>query len=308
MFERLRTVLLRLLRVPPEPEPPFGAPGSVRVFRASRNFYRLRLLGWGVRQFGALVGILFSLWFLHQVEAELGGFQQRQALATNTPPAALAATNKPPVAQAGSNSGSRRRGANQLRVMQERLTQAATKWPHWILPLLSVIEFLGLGGFALQAFLTYAAVRLDFELRWYVVTDRSLRIRRGLWSVQEITMSFANLQQVMVSQGPVQRLLGIADVRLESAGGGRNTHDPHETQTESMHTGIFHGVDNATEVRDLILTRLRSFRETGLGDPDEAQHSPTPVLPPAPAQSDALAAAHRLLAETRALRAVLEPR
>ena len=60
-----------------------------------------------------------------------------------------------------------------------------------------------------------------------------------------------------------------------------------------MHTGFFHGVDNAEEIRDLILNRLRRFRETGLGDPDEARPVP-PVGAPGP--SPALAAA--LVAES----------
>ena len=77
-------------------------------------------------------------------------------------------------------------------------------------------------------------------------------------------MSFANLQQVMVSQGPVQRLLGIADLRVESAGGGGALHDPHGLQQDSMHTGVFHGVENAPEIRDLpVEVRDVPFPATG---------------------------------------------
>ena len=115
-------------------------------------------------------------------------------------------------------------------------------------------------------------------------------------------MSFANLQQVSVSQGPVQRYLGIADVQVESAGGGS---EPGHKHDDSLHTGIFHGVDNANEIRDLILERLRQFRQVGLGDPDD-QHQGAPAAASAQISSaDALAAAKELLAETRALRAKL---
>ena len=54
MFEWIRTRLLRWLRVPPAPEPPLGAPGSVRVFRAGANFYKLRLFGWTLAQASTL--------------------------------------------------------------------------------------------------------------------------------------------------------------------------------------------------------------------------------------------------------------
>ena len=95
-------------------------------------------------------------------------------------------------------------------------------------------------------------------------------------------MSFANLQQVVVTQGPLQRLLGLADVRVQSAGGGGDTHE--KGGGDSLHTGVFHGVDNAGEIRDLILERLRHFRETGLGDPHElrtAQSASAATRPPA---------------------------
>ena len=50
MREALESLIKRLLRVPPEPEPPLGAPGSVQVFRAAPGFFRYRLLGWGLGQ------------------------------------------------------------------------------------------------------------------------------------------------------------------------------------------------------------------------------------------------------------------
>lgn len=122
-------------------------------------------------------------------------------------------------------------------------------------------------------------------------------------------MSFANVQQVTLTQGPLQRLLGIADVRVRSAGGGSG--DAHEKgQDDSMHVGVFHGVDNALAIRDLILERLRSFRAAGLGDPDDRREVTSPVVsvpPPAASSSEeVLAAAALLLAEARALRQTCE--
>jgi Bacterial PH domain len=306
LFDRLRTLLLRGLKVPPEPAPPFGAPGSLRVFRAGRNYYRLRLLGWGAGQLGALVGIIFSLWFLSQVKTATEKAQGRQSTATNAAPTLVGATNG--VASPPAGTSASRRGEKWKGPARERLARVIARWPGWVFPLLAFLEFAGLAVYFIQLFLTYAAVRLDYELRWYVVTDRSLRLRSGVWTVQEMTMSFANLQQVMVSQGPIQRLLGIADLRVESAGGGGggSAHAPHHGATDSLHTGVFHGVEHATEVRDLILARLRSFRETGLGDPDELPATPTVAAGAEP--NDVLLAARDLLAETRALRTALRLR
>ena len=298
MFDRLRTQVLRLLKVPHEPTPPAGAPGSTRVFRAGRNFYKLRLLGWGFGQIGALFGIIVSLVLLDRLETNVNA--QRAATpaippAPRTAPNSSAPTAEPPPAQPPLERKSKpaRAGLTTKKVVAH--------WPTWVFPLLKLAEFAGVVLYLLQIPLTYAMARLDYELRWYLVTDRSLRIRSGLATVQESTMSFANLQQVVVSQGPLQRLLGLADVRVQSAGGGGDEH--HKGGGDSLHTGVFHGVDNAVEIRDLILERLRRYRETGLGDPDESAISATrpPVVAPA---GTALAAARELLAEARALRAV----
>jgi uncharacterized membrane protein YdbT with pleckstrin-like domain len=150
---------------------------------------------------------------------------------------------------------------------------------------------------------TYALVRLEFEQHWYIVTDRSLRIRTGILRLQESTMSFANIQQVEIRQGPVQRFLGLADVCVRSAGGGGDmTHGSQgHGQEGSLHLGVFQGVDNAVEIRDLILERLRAFREAGLGDPEDARSAPAVAIP-RPAGGSAVEAANVLLGEARALR------
>ena len=71
MFDWIRSRLLRAVRVPPEPEPPNGAAGSIRVFRAGRNYYKLRLFGWSVTQVGAAAGLAFSFAFLDRLETDV---------------------------------------------------------------------------------------------------------------------------------------------------------------------------------------------------------------------------------------------
>ena len=46
------------------------------------------------------------------------------------------------------------------------------------------------------------------------------RIRRGIWIIHETTITFENVQNVVVQQGPLQRWYGIANVLIETAGGG----------------------------------------------------------------------------------------
>jgi uncharacterized membrane protein YdbT with pleckstrin-like domain len=120
----------------------------------------------------------------------------------------------------------------------------------------------------IQRVFALALVRLDFEKRWYLVTDRSLRVREGIVKVREMTITFANIQNISVSQGPIQRLLGIADLRVDTAGGGPSRSEKEEGG-ESLHTVRFRGVDNADEIRELITVRLREMKDSGLGDRDE---------------------------------------
>ena len=68
--------------------------------------------------------------------------------------------------------------------------------------------------------IAYVGLHLRYDTTWYVFTDRSLRIRRGIWVIHETTITFENVQNVEVAQGPVQRYFGIADVIVQTAGGG----------------------------------------------------------------------------------------
>lgn len=314
MLETVRQLVLRWLRVPPEPQPPAGDPASLRVFRAAPNYFRLRLTLWGLQQFAALLGIVFWLAVLGYARKDW----QNRAARTATPAPEVAATNAPSasaVAAATENSAptnaptrSRRARKGPPKDPAQVAAEIAKRLPGWALPLVVVLEILGVLFFVVQSLVSYAVLRLDYEQRWYMVTDRSLRIRSGVWSVWEMTMSFANLQQVAVSQGPLQRWLGLADLKVESAGGGGSLATGEHGQTRSLHVGFFHGVGNAEEIRDLILARLREYRETGLGDPDEAAPDATPMAATATAPNAPLLAAQEVLTAARELRQAVRPR
>jgi len=166
---------------------------------------------------------------------------------------------------------------------------AQLTWQGW--------EILSFTAFLASLPFTYMQQKLNYELRWYMVTDRSLRIRSGIWSVQELTTTFANIQEVRVMSGPLQKVLGLADVAVFSAGGGGGGSTAHGGGGGGAHVARFDGVENASEIRDLIIDRLRRYRDSGLG---EVAHAPDVTVDP-----DAIAAARTVLDEVRALRASL---
>jgi membrane protein YdbS with pleckstrin-like domain len=239
-YEGLKGLLLRLLRVPPEPEDPMGDVGTLKVFRASPGYFKYKLYPWLL---GKAVECLIA------IAASVG-------LAVALGPAGL------------------------------------------------LLDLLLLTLVPLHILLGYLTLRLDYEMRWYKVTDRSLRIREGVWFVREMTMTFANIQNISVEQGPLQRFFGIADMKVRSAGGGslEGQEGGGGGVLFNPHVGYFRGVDNAEEIRDLILARLRRLRGAGLGDEDEDE---APAAAPA-AATPASGELEAIAAEAAALRRAAE--
>ena len=309
MYRPLRNLALRILKVPAEPHAPMGDPASLRVFNAGKNYWRLRLAGWAIAQVFALAGLVFWTVFLVSIA---NGVREEQAARAAAPQPAAQEQNSEArlkeiireIAKDGSKTSKNRKRNKSWADFKKDFVNLALLLPSGIFILLWLLKAVAILGYLIQLPLTYAIRRLDYEMRWYMVTDRSLRLRHGVWQISEATMSFANIQQVVVSQGPLQRLLGLGDVKVKSAGGG-DTQQPGHHKTDDMHSGLFHCVTNAEEIRNLILDRLRRFREAGLGDPDDKHPDPAPPVASPHAPTDAIAAAHSLAAEARALRSAL---
>ena len=165
------------------------------------------------------------------------------------------------------------------------------------------LEAFGIALWLVQLPLTFAIIRLDYELRWYVVTDRAARLREGVLTLTEMTFTLLNVQDIRIHQGPLQRLLGLADVELRTAGGSdvAAAHGGHgSAPSRNLHLARFRGVDNAAMIRDLVLERMKRARDAGLGDPDDAAGEAEAAGPSALER-----AAHELMVESAALRLAL---
>jgi membrane protein YdbS with pleckstrin-like domain len=126
---------------------------------------------------------------------------------------------------------------------------------------------------ALQ-FLAYFCLRIDYEQRYYVFTDRSLRVRQGALVVKELTVTHANIQNLRVTQGPIQKLFGISDLKVDTAGGGAAS---AKGQHDTGHSVAFAGIENAPELRDRLLLLMKQHgRSAGLGDPEDEQAAREP--------------------------------
>jgi membrane protein YdbS with pleckstrin-like domain len=70
---------------------------------------------------------------------------------------------------------------------------------------ISVLTPLALVVMIVPAAVAYLAIHLRYDSTWYVMTGRSLRIRRGIWIIHETTITFENVQNVEINQGPSTR-------------------------------------------------------------------------------------------------------
>jgi membrane protein YdbS with pleckstrin-like domain len=132
------------------------------------------------------------------------------------------------------------------------------------------VGFLALFLWIFIAVLGYFTIRLEYDMRYYIVTDRSLRIRKGVWNILEQTLTFVNIQNVGIEQGPIQRAMGISTLVVETAGGG-GASNPHPGESfTNYHRATLQGLEDAEAFRDLIMNYLRRLPHTsGLGSPDD---------------------------------------
>ncbi|OGV33422.1 MAG: hypothetical protein A2020_07665 [Lentisphaerae bacterium GWF2_45_14] len=229
MFEIIKNLVIKLLRIPPEPENPMGDSKCIKVFRPSIRYFNYTI---------ALLILKSAVGFITAVIVYLAIILS----GTHNNPTSLAIVN--------------------------------------ILAAIALIILI------LKFLISLVILRLDYEMRWYKVSDKALRIREGIVRVKELTMAFANIQNLSISQGPVQRMLKIADLKVECAGGGISL-EKQESRPENNHIAYFKGIDNAAEIKELLVERLRKFRDSGLGmDHEELHHqASSTTLPP---QSDVI--------------------
>ena len=118
----------------------------------------------------------------------------------------------------------------------------------------------------------YVALHLKYDTMWYVMNARSLRCRRGIWTVIEHTITFENVQNVHIRRGPVQYFFGIWTIVIETAGAA----EPGEANRYAVgNKAIMEGIENPAEIRDLIMERVRRSRGTGIGELPAEERSGT---------------------------------
>lgn len=123
----------------------------------------------------------------------------------------------------------------------------------------------------------YIAIHLRYDSTWYVLSDRSMRLRRGIWVIHETTITYENIQNIGVRQGPVQRHFGIATLTVHTAGGGSGGEGGGKhggAGATGAHIGLIEGITDAHELRDRLAARVERSRSAGIGDEHHGLHAP----------------------------------
>ena len=142
----------------------------------------------------------------------------------------------------------------------------------------------------------HIAATVRYGTMWYAVGDRSVRIRKGLWTISEVTITYENVQNVKITQGPLQRFFGISTIQIETAGGGTQKSSSHHQGGAAVLLGLLQallvlipggaalsgvgwhgsgkreapgtmvGIGNPQRIRETILHHVRRSKSAGLGD------------------------------------------
>lgn len=152
------------------------------------------------------------------------------------------------------------------------------------------LEAVGFAAFLVQLPFSWLAIRWDWDCRWYLLSGRCLRVQEGILAFREQTFTLANIQDVSVRQNPLQRLFGLWDVEVRTAGGGEaSPGEELEGHRASLHTARLQGVEQGARIRDRLLERMAAARDAGLGE-TPAGGPPAPGLPAALRRARAAAA------------------
>lgn len=135
----------------------------------------------------------------------------------------------------------------------------------FVIPLVIVLFSRGDSGrladlvfFGIAAFVAMGALVASMVRWWFYrfrLTDRDITLRSGLVSRQERIVPFERIQSVDLDEAPLERLLRVVRVRIETAAGGQSDSD---IQIQALRR------DDAAALRgDLLAARQRARQRAG---------------------------------------------
>lgn len=115
---------------------------------------------------------------------------------------------------------------------------------------------LALVGVACILFLWFVAViiaRLSYRAFWYDLTPEGISIQSGIIFRKNVVIPYARVQNIDIYRGPLLRLYGLAEVRIQTAGSAIQTTGWGRNTAEGTIPGVLDS--DAEAIRKEILQR-----------------------------------------------------
>lgn len=216
----------RLLGLPePLPETP---PEWLEMWRPSARWFRLRKALWGLEQVVDLIGIVISLAVLRGIEIPFLPFLDdlNELFLRWIPEVGIG-----PVVLEGE-------------------------------AILVALELGAIAFFVVHLFFSWARLHVEWSQRWALLGERAVRIHEGFWTEREMTLSLANVQNMSLRQGPLQRFLGVADIEIRTAGGGSGADAEGQN---AVHKARIRALEDADRILERLRRAVERHRGSGIG-------------------------------------------
>jgi membrane protein YdbS with pleckstrin-like domain len=155
----------------------------------------------------------------------------------------------------------------------------------------SVVLGFVLVGFLVVMFLILLWLPVYYGSLEYVIDAEAVRSKGGVFWKKYVTIPFRMITHVDVTQGPVERALGIGTIHVQTAGAG----GPEASKAELKLAGM----RDLEQVKESVMERMRGF-----GAPSQ----PPGAEPEAAVSAGVPQVLERMLEELEAIRGLLEKR
>lgn len=111
-------------------------------------------------------------------------------------------------------------------------------------------------------FLLYGCAIMSYSRYGYELTDVAIIVAHGVMIKTSVTVPYNRIQDIIVSRGLADRLLGLADMHIRTAGTSISRVEELETIADARLPGLTQ--QDAEELRNDLLSRGASHKNTGV--------------------------------------------
>lgn len=105
-----------------------------------------------------------------------------------------------------------------------------------------------------------------YKVLEYSIEEDSVKMKEGVFWKKNVTIPYLKITNVDVTQGPLQRALGIGTIHVQTAGAGGQQGQKAELK--------INGIKNLEELRDEIVDRIKYYHLSRTGDTKKQTLSP----------------------------------